>query len=150
MPRPAVVIQESISDLARVCEVFGLAGELQSLSEVSARVAQMKIDQALEAVRACGATNAMVYALIAPRRTIDHRRQKHQRLTREESDRAVIFANTVTLAERIFGERDKAARWLGKQNDNLGAAKPLDLLRTALGAREVEEELIRIEEGYFA
>ena len=26
----------------------------------------------------------------------------------------------------------------------------LDLLRTALGAREVEEELIRIEEGYFA
>ena len=150
MSRPAVVIQEPISDLARVCEVFGLAGELQSLSEVSARVAQMKIDQALEAVRACGATNAMVYALIAPRRTIDHRRQKHQRLTREESDRAVIFANTVALAERIFGERDKAARWLGKQNDNLGAAKPLDLLRTALGAREVEEELIRIEEGYFA
>jgi putative toxin-antitoxin system antitoxin component (TIGR02293 family) len=150
MSRPAVVIHESKSDLARVCEVFGLAGELRSLSEVSAQVAEMKIDQALEAVRACGATNAILYKLIAPRRTIDHRRQKHQRLTREESDRAVIFANTVALAERIFGERDKAARWLGTQNGNLGAAKPLDLLRTALGAREVEEELIRIEEGYFA
>ena len=150
MPSRAAAMQEHASDLARVCEVFGLPGELHSLSEVSARVARMKIDQALKAVRACGATNAMVYTLIAPRRTIDHRRQKHQYLTRQESDRAVIFANTVALAERIFGERDKAARWIAKPNDNLGAAKPLDLLRTALGAREVEEELIRIEEGYFA
>ena len=149
MSSRATALQEPTNDLARVCEVFGLPGELQSLSEVSARVARMKIDQALEAVRACGATNAMLYSLIAPRRTIDHRRQKHQYLTREESDRAVIFANTVALAERIFGERDKAARWLDKPNENFGAAKPLDLLRTALGAREVEEELIRIEEGYF-
>ncbi len=150
MPSRAAAVQEHTSDLARVCEVFGLPGHLQSLSEVSARVAQMKIDRALKAVRACGATNAMVYTLIAPRRTIDHRRQKHQYLTRDESDRAVTFANTVALAERIFGSRDKAARWLDTLNDNLAAAKPLDLLRTALGAREVEEELIRIEEGYFA
>ena len=138
------------SELARVCKVFGLTGRLHSLSEVSARVAQMKIDRALDAVRACGATNAMVYKLIAPRRTIDHRRQKHQYLTREESDRAVIFANTVALAERIFGSRTKAASWLDTPNDNLSAAKPLDLLRNVLSAREVEEELIRIEEGYFA
>ena len=150
MSQSAIAIEQPVSDLARVCAVFGLPVELQSLSEVSARVAEMKIDQALEAVRACGATNAMVYTLIAPRRTIDHRRQRHQFLTREESDRAVIFASTVAFAERIFGERAKAAHWLDKPNHNLGGEKPVDVLRTALGAREVEEELIRIEEGYFA
>ena len=150
MSSRATAVKEPTSDLATVCEVFGLRREMQSLSEVSALVAQMKIDEALEAVRACGATNAMVYMLIAPRRTIDHRRQKHQCLTRDEADRAVIFANTLASAERIFGERDKAARWLQNPNDNLRGAKPLDLLSTALGAREVEEELIRIEEGYFA
>ena len=145
----ATVIRKPTSDLARVCEVFGLR-ELESLTEVSTRVAQMEIDRALDGVRACGATNAMVYTLIAPRRTLDHRRHKNRNLTHEEADRAVIFANTVTLAERIFGDREKAARWLARQNENLGAAKPLELLRTALGAREVEEELIRINEGYFA
>lgn len=150
MTSDATVVRKPGSDLARVCEVFGLPRELESLADVSARVAQMEIDQALEGVRACGATNATVYTLIAPRRTLDHRRHKNRYLTREEADRAVIFANTVTLAERIFGDREKAARWLAKPNDNLAAAKPLDLLRTALGAREVEEELIRIEEGYFA
>ena len=144
------VTRKFTSDLARVCEAFGLPRELASLTEVSARVAHMEIDQALEGVRACGATNATVYTLIAPRRTLDHRRHNNRYLTRDEADRAVIFANTVTLAERIFGDREKAARWLAKPNDNLGAAKPLDLLRTALGAREVEDELIRIEEGYFA
>ena len=61
-----------------------------------------------------------------------------------------FFANTATLAERVFGDREKAARWLSKPNEDLASAKPLDLLRSALGARDVEEELIRIEEGYFA
>ena len=150
MPSHAKALHKPTSDLARVCEVFGLPRELESLTEVSARVAQMAIDQALEGVRACGATNATLYTLIAPRRTLDHRRHKNRFLTREEADRAVIFANTVTQAERIFGDREKAARWLAKPNDNLAAAKPLDLLRTSLGAREVEDELTRIEEGYFA
>jgi putative toxin-antitoxin system antitoxin component (TIGR02293 family) len=110
----------------------------------------MEIKRAIERVLASGASNTMVYSLILPRRTFDHRRQKHQPLNDDEAERAVILVNTLALAERVFGEADKALRWLNNPNPHFGGKPPIESLRSALGAREVEEELIRIDDGYFA
>lgn len=143
------VLERPKSDLERVIECFQVKGEPQSLREISMQVAQMKIERAIQRVLACGASNTMVYSLILPRRTFDHRRQKHQPLNDDEAERAVILVNTIASAERVFGERDKAERWLNNPNPHFGGKSPIESLRSALGAREVEEELTRIDEGYF-
>jgi putative toxin-antitoxin system antitoxin component (TIGR02293 family) len=50
----------------------------------------------------------------------------------------------------VLGEREKALRWLGSPNKALGGRRPLDLLDTGLGAKQVEQILGRIESGVYS
>jgi putative toxin-antitoxin system antitoxin component (TIGR02293 family) len=75
--------------------------------------------------------------------------EHYQPLSEAESDRALRVARIADEAERVFGDSDKARRWLSAGSHILGA-KPLDLLATDAGAREVEAELIRIDFGDFS
>jgi uncharacterized protein (DUF2384 family) len=50
----------------------------------------------------------------------------------------------------VFGNADKAARWLRKVNVSLGGRTPLSLLRSLAGAEAVEKSLIQIDHGIFA
>jgi putative toxin-antitoxin system antitoxin component (TIGR02293 family) len=61
-----------------------------------------------------GLSDAEVYQLIVPRRTLAHRIAKHQPLSREESDKAVRVARITTMSERAFHDAGKAWRWLRK------------------------------------
>jgi putative toxin-antitoxin system antitoxin component (TIGR02293 family) len=54
------------------------------------------------------------------------------------------------MAERVFGDNAKAYRWLSKPSPMFGGRIPLDVLRTAEGARQVEEALHRIDYGMLA
>jgi putative toxin-antitoxin system antitoxin component (TIGR02293 family) len=79
-----------------------------------------------------------------------HRRQANQEpLTEAESDRVLRIARVAREAERVFGSGDKANRWLSAFSRMLGA-RPLDLLATDAGARDVEHELVRIDHSDFA
>ena len=49
-----------------------------------------------------GLSDAEVYQLILPRRTLAHRVAKHQSLSREESDKAVRVARITALAEQVL------------------------------------------------
>ena len=62
----------------------------------------------------------------------------------EESDRV---ARIIALAERTFGDQDKARRWLDKNLLSLDDRRPIDLTRTAAGARLVEDVLAKIAWG---
>jgi len=88
--------------------------------------------------------------LVMPRRTLNHRIKKGERLTREESDRVTRVARIVTMAEQTFGDRDKASAWLHKPKRGLGGQTPIDLLDTEEGARVVEDRLFRIAHGLAA
>jgi putative toxin-antitoxin system antitoxin component (TIGR02293 family) len=88
-------------------------------------------------------------ALVIPRRTLSHRRAKHQRLSLEESDRLLRIARTSARAEDVFGNPEKARRWLRKPSRPLNGATPLELLRSATGTELVQEELVRIEHGIY-
>ena len=55
-----------------------------------------------------------------------------------------------TLAERVFGDDEKAEAWLGRSNSSLSGQKPLDLLKDELGTAVVREMLERIDHGIFA
>lgn len=89
-------------------------------------------------------------AFIIPARTLSHRIAKGERLTVEESDRALRLARIVAIADIAFGERAKALEWLAAPKKQLGNASALAMVRTEAGARLVEELLTRIDEGYFA
>lgn len=91
-----------------------------------------------------------VQELVLPRRTLSHRKQGSGRLTPEESDRLLRLLRTIAEAEEAFQSEEKARRWLRKPNRALGGEVPFELLRTAGGARLVEEVLGRIAHGVYS
>ncbi|HEV8525168.1 MAG TPA: antitoxin Xre/MbcA/ParS toxin-binding domain-containing protein [Terriglobales bacterium] len=75
------------------------------------------------------------------------RRKRSRRLRPDESDRLIRLARLAAQAVQVFGKEDKAATWMHRPIRALGSQTPLDLLRTDLGAKQVEEVLGRIEHG---
>jgi putative toxin-antitoxin system antitoxin component (TIGR02293 family) len=97
-----------------------------------------------------GMTDEEIYRLIVPRRTLVHRKSRLERLTHDESDRAVRIARIASLAEEVFGEDEKAARWLRKPKSRFDGRTPFELLSTEAGARLVEEMLLQLDYGFVA
>jgi putative toxin-antitoxin system antitoxin component (TIGR02293 family) len=97
-----------------------------------------------------GVSNAEVYQLIVPRRTLAHRIARHQPLSRAESDKAVRVARIASMAEQVFGEPDRAWRWLRKPQRRFDGKMPVEMLATEAGARLVEEMIVQIDHGIFA
>jgi putative toxin-antitoxin system antitoxin component (TIGR02293 family) len=87
---------------------------------------------------------------VIPRRTLAHRRRRHEPLSPEESDRLAQIARVATIAEDTFQNHQKAAVWLRRDNRALGGHKPIELLATSTGARLVEDVLGRIATGVFS
>jgi putative toxin-antitoxin system antitoxin component (TIGR02293 family) len=104
----------------------------------------------VESLSKHGISDQEIYDLIAPRRTLVHRRSRKESLTHEESDRAVRVARVTALAEEVFGEDDKAARWLRKPKSRFDGKTPLTLLSTDAGSRLVEEMLLQLDYGFTA
>jgi putative toxin-antitoxin system antitoxin component (TIGR02293 family) len=55
-----------------------------------------------------------------------------------------------TLADRVFGDEEKAENWLYRSNGSLAGQKPADLLKDELGTAVVREMLQQIDHGIFA
>jgi MoxR-like ATPase len=55
-----------------------------------------------------------------------------------------------TLADRIFGDEEKAEAWLHRPNASLSGQRPMDLLKDELGTAVVREMLEQIDHGIFA
>lgn len=87
--------------------------------------------------------------LVAPRRTLAHRRQKRQPLSAAESDRLARVLRIVAYAQDTFGDPEKAGRWLRRPNRALAGREPLALLDTDGGARAVEAVLGRLAHGVY-
>jgi putative toxin-antitoxin system antitoxin component (TIGR02293 family) len=104
---------------------------------------------AVKALVRGGLSEAEVYQLIVPRRTLSHRIAKHQPLSREESDRAVRVARVTSHAEQVFGDRERAWRWLRKPKQRFDGKSPVDMLATEAGARLVEEMIYQLEHCMF-
>lgn len=104
----------------------------------------------VEALADHGMTVDEIYTLIVPRRTLVHRRTRREALTHDESDRAVRMARIASLAEEVFGDEGKAARWLRKPKARFEGRTPLEMLRTEAGARLVEGMLLQLDYGFAA
>ena len=98
---------------------------------------------------ALGLLQAEIDAVIITRRTLQHRRSRREKLTVEESDRVLRAIRVLSLAESVYGSRERALAWLRKANARLDGRAPLSILNTDTGSRIVEELLIQIDEGMF-
>jgi putative toxin-antitoxin system antitoxin component (TIGR02293 family) len=91
-----------------------------------------------------------VYSIVIPARTLKHRRSRQEPLSLDESDKFARLVRMFDQAVRVFGNREKALRWLGKPKERFAGRTPLEMIRTDLGGRMLEELLGQIDEGYFA
>lgn len=103
----------------------------------------------VERLKAHGFSMEEIYRLIAPRRTLARRMQSNEPLTIQENDSLLRVERISLAAERIFGDREKAGRWLRKPCRALEGVVPIELLPAESGALLVEQELARIEHGIY-
>lgn len=75
------------------------------------------------------------------------RQKKSQRLSPIASDRLYRLAYIFTLTCESVGDQDLARDWLKTPQLALGNRRPLDLLQTEPGSREIEKLLGRIQYG---
>lgn len=89
-------------------------------------------------------------AVVAPPRTLSHRRAKGERLRPDESERLARIGKAIVLAEQVLGDKAGALAWLHAPKRKFDGRTPFELLATAEGGQLVEEELVSIDEGYVA
>ena len=92
------------------------------------------------------ALSELLLILHLPPRTLARRRRTRV-LSRDESDRLVRLGRICALAEEIRGNPVRTGRWLREPKPALGDTRPIRWLDTDIGAKEVEEVLIRIAHG---
>jgi putative toxin-antitoxin system antitoxin component (TIGR02293 family) len=97
-----------------------------------------------------GFSEPELFDFVVPRRTLARRRQAGGKLSVDESDRAVRLARLTEMAERIFGDPEKAHRWMRKPSRTLDGCGSAALMKSETGAHLVEQTLYRIEYGMLA
>lgn len=92
----------------------------------------------------------LLRAVDIARRTL-LRRRAEGRFAPDESDRLLRIARVFGAALSLFeGDREAALEWLEEPQLAFGGALPLDIARTEIGAREVEDLAYRLEHGVFS
>ena len=116
-------------------------GDLAGLVHNGLRVA------VLGHVERAGFSRQEIERLIIPARTLRHRKARREPLSLEESDRVVRLTRIQALAEDVFGDTEKANRWLREGLGLLDGKTPLEVTRSEAGARLIEQLLARIDWG---
>ena len=101
-------------------------------------------------VTASGMQLKDLYEVVIPARTLKHRKARKEPLTSDESDKLVRLIRVYDHAVRVLGEKEQALFWLSEPKKRFEDRTPIQMLRTDLGGRMVEEMLGQIYYGMFA
>ena len=132
----------------RIGEWLGLRApntEQQMLELIERQLPTASINRLL----ALGLTRAEIDSLVIPLRTLERRRARREKLTVEESDRVMRLLRLFSHAESVYGSRERALGWLRHPRTRFGKRTALNLLKTDVGSRIVEEMLVQIDHGMF-
>jgi putative toxin-antitoxin system antitoxin component (TIGR02293 family) len=124
--------------------------EACTLEELIGRIKEGFPVNALERLRdRIGVSDAVLSEVLRiPPRTLN-RRKKAGTLDPAESERVYRLARVFERALDLFGDEDKARRWLKTPNRAFGGKTPLAFADTEIGAREVEDLVGRLEHGVY-
>ena len=123
---------------------------IQSEDQLAALVHEQLPITTLKSLEENGILDSEIYSLVIPRRTLAHRKARKERLSIDESDRAVRIARVTSLAEEIFGDSENAFRWLRKPKMRFNGRSPMSMLLTESGTRLVEDLLYAFDYGMLA
>lgn len=112
--------------------------------------AGVPVDTMTSFVSASGVELKDIYDVVIPARTLKHRRARRETLSADESDKLARLVRTFDHAVSVFGDAERAREWLGRPKKRFDQRTPMQMLRTDLGGRMVEEMLGQIEHGMFA
>jgi putative toxin-antitoxin system antitoxin component (TIGR02293 family) len=115
-------------------------GELRQAVEAGLPLAAL--DRVARHVAEPGAAVSEVKYGVVPKASLHRRRS---RLTPAESERLERLARVAALAEQVWEDRALAHEFLVSPQPQLGGERPLDLARSDLGTRQVEELLMKLE-----
>jgi putative toxin-antitoxin system antitoxin component (TIGR02293 family) len=101
-------------------------------------------------VAASGVPLKDLYDIVIPARTLKHRRARREPLTSDESDKLARLVRIFDHAVKVFDGVDRARTWLNKPKKRFNNRTPIEMVRTEIGGRMVEEMLGQIEHGIFA
>jgi putative toxin-antitoxin system antitoxin component (TIGR02293 family) len=80
-------------------------------------------------------------------RTLTRLETSHKPLSVEDADRVYRVSRIADLATQMLGDVEKAHQWLRVPIPALGGTRPLDMIKTDAGTREVERVLYTIGYG---
>jgi len=80
-------------------------------------------------------------------RTLQRKRDSHERLSISEGDRLFRMARIFALAVAVLENEETARQWLHRAQRGLGGRTPIQVIQTEAGAQEVEDLLEKIEYG---
>lgn len=136
--------------LRSIRKSLGIRGALKSDADLVALVEERLPVTAISALLEHDVLEREIYSVIIPRRTLQHRRARKEKLSREESDRAVRLARLAALTEKIFGNHKAGMHWLRSSKKRFRGRTPMEMITTETGSRLVEEALYQIDEGMAA
>lgn len=147
--RPTSGLQPNVSAraLRRVGEMVNEA--LQSQLDLVRLMNQGVQPAAIDELVKRGLDLVELQWVIAPR-TLRHRRQRHERLKTDETERWLRAATLHALATEVLGDQDKAIAWLHQPRRAFDGKSAVELMQTEPGAELVEELLLQLDSGYFA
>ena len=92
---------------------------------------------------------ALARAIHVSLRTVQRRDESGGRLDPGPSERLVRLAELYARASDVIGDDALARQWMQTPRDAFGGRTPFELAGSELGAREVEDLLLRVEHGVF-
>src|SRR6202051_1518673 len=99
--------------LRRLAELLALPRVPKQERDLAEIVAKRIVPDAIDRLARAGVPPRHLDFIIPPR-TLSHRKHRGERLTRDESDRAMRVARLLALADAVFGDHTKALVWLGE------------------------------------
>ncbi|MGH8251173.1 MAG: antitoxin Xre/MbcA/ParS toxin-binding domain-containing protein [Steroidobacteraceae bacterium] len=127
----------------RVARILGLKPAVRSMAAIADAVESGLPKQSLERVveRAGfhGAARLKLMHRVVPAATFKRRR----RLKPVESEKTERLARVIALAELLWDDDDEAKRFLVTPHAELGRKRPIEAGLTELGARQVEDIVMR-------
>jgi|SRR5713226_7917548 putative toxin-antitoxin system antitoxin component (TIGR02293 family) len=143
-PTPRPVIETVFHKLGGRAALGAQVSSEADLARIVNRGIRLRV---LDHVVRAGFSKQEIERFIIPARTWRHRKTKGEPLTIEESDRVVRLARIQALAEDVFGDVEKANRWLRESLGILDGKSPLELARTESGVRLIEQLIAKIDWG---
>ncbi len=131
----------------RVARILGLKPAVRSMADIADAVEsglpRQSLERVVERAGFQGPARLKLMHRVVPAATFKRR----HRLKLVESEKTERLARVIALAELLWDDADEAKRFLTTPHAELGRKRPIEAGLTELGARQVEDIVMRALHG---